>query len=225
MSQSQRCFRLRIGGQIFGDLRSGKPPARHQASCARRRLPSGRTSMMSYPSAPRSLLLAGAFFGAFTLQSARSSPPRPPAAGAAPAAAHAASAGLAPDRAAGQRGRGQACAGRAAADSRRRRQAADRQAQGAGRLQHRGLCRRHGERAIAGAGRQGHGVRRQPPRRQGLCHRQQGRQARGEGRSPPACTGRTASPSRTARSTSPSSRRSPRSRRSRTISTVRRSRR
>ena len=29
--------------------------------------------------------------------------------------------------------------------------------------------------------RQGHGVRRQPPGRQGLCHRQQGRQTRGQG--------------------------------------------
>ncbi|MBA2400749.1 MAG: PQQ-dependent sugar dehydrogenase [Bradyrhizobium sp.] len=43
--------------------------------------------MMSYSSAPRSLLLAGAFFGAFTLNAAAQQPATPPAAGAAPAAA------------------------------------------------------------------------------------------------------------------------------------------
>ena len=43
--------------------------------------------MMSYSSAPRSLLLAGAFFGAFTLSAAAQQPATPPAAGAAPAAA------------------------------------------------------------------------------------------------------------------------------------------
>src|SRR3954447_9802737 len=43
--------------------------------------------MMSYSSAPRSLLLAGAFFGAFTLGAAAQQPATPPAAGAAPAAA------------------------------------------------------------------------------------------------------------------------------------------
>ena len=42
---------------------------------------------MSYSSAPRSLLLAGAFFGAFTLGAAAQQPATPPAAGAAPAAA------------------------------------------------------------------------------------------------------------------------------------------
>ena len=73
-------------------------------------------------------------------------------------------------------------------------------------------------------GRQGHGVRRQPPGRQGLRHRRQGRQARGQGALHPGSIGRTASPSTTARSTSPSCRRSPRSRRSRTSSTTRRSR-
>ncbi|MGH6711478.1 MAG: PQQ-dependent sugar dehydrogenase [Bradyrhizobium sp.] len=43
--------------------------------------------MMSYSSAPRSLLLAGAFFSAFTLGAAAQQPATPPAAGAAPAAA------------------------------------------------------------------------------------------------------------------------------------------
>jgi len=43
--------------------------------------------MMSYSSAPRSLLLAGAFFGAMTLNAAAQQPATPPAAGAAPAAA------------------------------------------------------------------------------------------------------------------------------------------
>jgi len=43
--------------------------------------------MMSYSSAPRSLLLAGAFFGAFTLSAVAQQPATPPAAGAAPAAA------------------------------------------------------------------------------------------------------------------------------------------
>jgi glucose/arabinose dehydrogenase len=43
--------------------------------------------MMSYSSAPRSLLLAGAFFGAFTLSAAAQQPAAAPAAGAAPAAA------------------------------------------------------------------------------------------------------------------------------------------
>ncbi|MBR1144345.1 sorbosone dehydrogenase family protein [Bradyrhizobium sp. AUGA SZCCT0431] len=43
--------------------------------------------MMSYSSAPRSLLLAGAFFGALTLSAAAQQPATPPAAGAAPAAA------------------------------------------------------------------------------------------------------------------------------------------
>ena len=43
--------------------------------------------MKSYSSAPRSLLLAGAFFGALTLNAAAQQPAAPPAAGAAPAAA------------------------------------------------------------------------------------------------------------------------------------------
>jgi glucose/arabinose dehydrogenase len=42
---------------------------------------------MSYSTAPRSLLLAGAFFGAFTFAAAAQQPATPPAAGAAPAAA------------------------------------------------------------------------------------------------------------------------------------------
>ena len=43
--------------------------------------------MMSHSSAPRSLLLAGAFFSAFTFSAAAQQPATPPAAGAAPAAA------------------------------------------------------------------------------------------------------------------------------------------
>ena len=43
--------------------------------------------MMSYSSAPRSLLLAGAFVGALTVNAAAQQPAAPPAAGAAPAAA------------------------------------------------------------------------------------------------------------------------------------------
>jgi glucose/arabinose dehydrogenase len=43
--------------------------------------------MMSYSSAPRSLLLAGAFFGALTLNAAAQQPATPPAGGPAPAAA------------------------------------------------------------------------------------------------------------------------------------------
>ena len=93
-----------------------------------------------------------------------------------------ASAGVAVDRTPRrQRSRRQARAECAAADTRGAGQAADGEAQSAGRLQHRGLCRGHGECALARRGRQGHGVRRQPPGRQGLCHRQQGRQARGQG--------------------------------------------
>jgi glucose/arabinose dehydrogenase len=51
------------------------------------RLPPGEKIMISYSSAPRSLLLAGAFFGAFTLAASAQQPANPPAAGAAPAAA------------------------------------------------------------------------------------------------------------------------------------------
>ncbi|MEH2562730.1 PQQ-dependent sugar dehydrogenase [Bradyrhizobium sp. AZCC 2289] len=43
--------------------------------------------MLSYSTAPRSLLLAGALFGAFTFAAAAQQPASPPAAGAAPAAA------------------------------------------------------------------------------------------------------------------------------------------
>ena len=111
--------------------------------------------MMSYSSAPRSLLLAGAFFGAFTLSAAAQQPATPPAPAPHPPP-RAAAAGFAVDRPARrQRGRRQACAGRAAADSGRAGQTADRKAEGAGRLQHRGLCRRHRQRAFAGEGDKG----------------------------------------------------------------------
>ncbi len=49
-------------------------------------LPPGETTMMSYSSASRGLLLAGAFFSAFTLAASAQQPANPPAAGAAPAA-------------------------------------------------------------------------------------------------------------------------------------------
>ena len=138
--------------------------------------------MMTHSSAPRSLLLAGAFLQC--IHARRRCPAarhtarcRRSACGRARA-----SAGVSVDRPSrGQRSRRQARAGRAAADRRRAGQIADGEAESAGRLQHRGLCRGHGECALARRGRQGHGVRRQPPGRQGLCHRQQGRQARGQG--------------------------------------------
>ena len=180
--------------------------------------------MMTF-SSPRSLLLAGVFIGAFTYARCRAAAGQSASRRGA-RCRRAASAGFAADRAARrQRSRRQACAGRAASDSGRAGQIATGKAQSAGRLQYRGLCGRHGERAFAGVRRQGHGVCRQPPARQGLCHRQQGRQARRSRCWPRASIGPTASPSRTARSTSPNSRRSPRSTRSKTISTIRRSRR
>ena len=165
------------------ECRSGKPPAPAHAACVRKKASAReKNAMMSYSSAPRSLLLAGAFFGAFTLSAAAQQPAAPPAAGA---AARRRAAPLPPGSPLigrpGQRSRRQARAGRAAAAAGRAGQAADGEAEGAGRLQHRGLCRRHGQRALARRRRQGHGVRRQPPRRQGLCHRQQGRQTRGQG--------------------------------------------
>ena len=128
----------------------------------------------------------------------------------------AASAGFAPDRAARrQRSRRQACAGRAAADSGRAGQIAAGKAQGAGRLQYRGLRRRHGERPFAGDGRQGHGV----CRHAALSAMSMPSSTRTANDRPrfwrQGFTGPTASRSRTARSTSPNSPRSPRSTRSR----------
>ena len=84
---AQRGFRSAVSDCASGEkcrrLRFGKPPA--PASCwgARRdRLPRGRKPMISRSSAPRSLLLAGAFFSAFTLTAAAqqpAAPRRPPA--------------------------------------------------------------------------------------------------------------------------------------------------
>src|SRR5437588_9048842 len=71
---------------------------RHRA-CLRKeiRLPPGENAMMSYSSAPRSLWLAGAFFGAFTLGAAAQQPAAsPPAASPPPAAAPAAATPLPP---------------------------------------------------------------------------------------------------------------------------------
>ena len=118
--------------------------------------------MMSYSSAPRSLLLAGAFSVHSHLRRRAAAAP---AAGRGAACRRArASTGLAFDRTArGQRGRRQAGAGRAAADCGGAGQTSGCRTQGAGGLQHRGLCRRHGECAFARPRRQGHGVRRQPP--------------------------------------------------------------
>ncbi len=136
--------------------------------------------MMICSSAPRSLLLAGAFLGVFTFGAAAQQPASP-APAAAPRRRTGASTGFAADRPAGQRGRAEAGARRGTADRGRAGQIAVGKAQAAARLQYRGLCGRHGECALNGRRRQGHGVRRQPPRRQGLCHRQQGRQANGQG--------------------------------------------
>ena len=146
-------------------------------------------------SSPRSLLLAGAFIGAFTLWRRRAAAGQPAGCGGAAAAAPLPPGSPLIGRP-GQRSRGEARAGRAAAACRPR---ADKlpiaklkvpagfniEVYAAGMA----------ERAFAGARRQGHGVRRQPPGRQGLCHRQQGRQARRSRCWPPASTGRTASPS------------------------------
>ena len=58
--------------------------------------------MMSYSSAPRSLLLAGAFFGAFTLSAAAQQPATSAGRRCRTRRRRPASAGLALDRAAGQ---------------------------------------------------------------------------------------------------------------------------
>src|SRR3954469_25447243 len=62
---------------------------RRRKSCLREEdgFRQGRTSMKSYSSASRSLLLAGAFFGAFTFNAVAQQPAAAPGAGAAPAAA------------------------------------------------------------------------------------------------------------------------------------------
>jgi len=61
----------------------GKPPAPAACLPARGKKASAREdSMVSYSSVPRSLLLAGAFFGALTLNAAAQQPATPPAAGA-----------------------------------------------------------------------------------------------------------------------------------------------
>ena len=119
-------------------------PARHFARRHDRRPASGRRAGFR-----------AAIAGARTLR-------RQPAPAAAPAAARSA-ARLAADRPPrGQRSRRQARAGRGAAAAGRRRQAADRAAQAAARLQHRGLCQRHRQCALAARRRQGHRVRRHP---------------------------------------------------------------
>ena len=89
--------------------------------------------------------------------------------------------GLGPLRTPRDRRRGEARADRAAADPHRGRQAAGREAQSAAGLQGRGLRGRRRQRALAAHRRQGHGVRRLAPARQGLCHDREGRQARGQG--------------------------------------------
>src|SRR3954469_14088389 len=81
------CFRLHWRKNI-GDCRPESHRRRHpHVPRVENRLPSGRTPMISYSSAPRSLLLAGALLGAFTLGAAAQQPAPPPAAAAAPAAA------------------------------------------------------------------------------------------------------------------------------------------
>ena len=95
-------------------------------------------------------------------------------------AQHAAATGLEAGSAA-QHGRLQAGAARVADDGDAGRQDPARQAQGAGRLQGRGLGARHARRAHDGPRRQGHDLRRHARDRQGLRHHRQGRQAREQG--------------------------------------------
>src|SRR4051812_15216077 len=68
----------------FTHCESEKPRTRQRLKTASA---SGRNIMLGPSSASRRLLLAGAFFGAFTLAAAAQQPASPPAAGAAPAAA------------------------------------------------------------------------------------------------------------------------------------------
>ena len=89
------------------------------------RLPSGRTIMMSYSSAPRSLLLAGAFSVHSRSAQSAQQPASPPAAAQRPPPRRALPPGSPMIGRPRQRGRRQAGAGRAAADCRRTRQTAD----------------------------------------------------------------------------------------------------
>ena len=173
--------------------------------------------MMSYSSAPRSLLLAGAFFGAFTLSAAAQQPATPPAA----APRRPPPRRLPPGSPLIGRPDNEAAAKLAPVAPPPLAAAPDKlptaklkvppgfniEVYAAGMANARSLA--DGDKGTVFVGS------RLVDKVYG--HRQQGRQTLGQGRSPPASTGRTASPSRTARSTSPNSRRFPRSRRSRTI--------
>ena len=165
----------------IGDCRPESHRRRHHVAAREIRLPRGRNAMMSRSSAPRSLLLAGAFFGAFTLAAAAQQPATPPAAGAAPAAAPA----LPPGSPLIGRPAGNEAAAKLAPIAPPPIAAApdklptaklkvpagfNIEVYAAGMANARSLARR----------RQGHGVRRQPPRRQRLCGHQQGRQAGGQ---------------------------------------------
>src|SRR5450759_2737985 len=85
-NDSKKCFRLRIDGEISETVAWESHRRRHRA-CPRKDkgFDTGEDVMMIC-SSPRSLLLAGAFIGVFTLSAAAQQPATPPAA-AAPAAA------------------------------------------------------------------------------------------------------------------------------------------
>jgi len=72
---------------MSGDCRLGSPGVVSRCTREEKKASAREKAMMSHSSAPRSLLLAGAFFSAFTLSAAAQQPATPPAAGAAPAPA------------------------------------------------------------------------------------------------------------------------------------------
>ena len=140
--------------------------------------------MIPCVTAQRSILLAGTIAGvllaapAFAQQPPASAPAATP-----PAAAPAAAPTLPPGSPLIGRPEGNEAAAKLAPVApppipAASRQAADRQAQAATGLQHRGLCQRHRQHALAARRRQGHRVRRHPLRQQGHRHREEGRQDR-----------------------------------------------
>ena len=166
----------------IGECGPGKPPV--PASCRLReeiRLPSGRERHDELLDRTAQPVAGRCFFRCIYVECSRPAACRSAGRRRRTCRCRPASAGVADDRTSGQRGRCQARAGCAAAAAGCAGQAADGKAEAAARLQHRGLRRRHGQCPFARRRRQGHGVRRQPPRRQGLWHRQQGRQTFGQG--------------------------------------------
>ena len=103
MPPCERCFRLQMCGQI-SETAVGKATGAGIMTCLREEngFRQGRTLMMSYSSASRSLLLAGAFFGAFTFGAAAQQPAAPGRRCRACGRARPVAAGLAADRPAGQ---------------------------------------------------------------------------------------------------------------------------